>query len=130
VNAVYSIASVIWTVMRTFSPNVSVVIPVIMARPGVPRLSAGGGAPAGRVTLQPPHHRAIVRMPMNTPERRWERFTCLSFLLVLTPKRERERLGDELVLRIQILFLNDKAVILDCDDFATILPIYVSRVAK
>jgi hypothetical protein len=117
----YSRASVIWTVMRTFSPNVSVVMPVIVARPGAPRLSVGGGDPAGRVTLQPPHHRAIVRMPMNTPERRWERFTCLSFLLVLAPQRERKRLGDEFILRIQILFLDDEAVILDCHDFATIL---------
>src|SRR4029434_9418252 len=60
-------------------------------------------------------------MPTNTPERRWERFTCLSFLLVLAPKRERKRFGDELVLRVQILFLDDEAVILDCDDFATVL---------
>src|SRR5438093_8094281 len=60
-------------------------------------------------------------MPMNTPERRWEKFTCLSFLLVLTPQRESKRLGDELVLRIEILFLDDEAVILDRDDFATVL---------
>src|SRR5262249_11752097 len=105
-NAVYSIASVIWTVMRTFSPNVSVLIPVITARLGAPWLSARGGDSAGCVTLQPTHHRAVVRMPMNTPERRWERFTCLSFLFVLAPKRERKRFGDELVFRVQILFLD------------------------
>src|SRR5262249_48145310 len=69
----------------------------------------------------PPDHRAVVRMPMNTPERRWERFTCLSFLLVLAPQRERKRLRDELVLRVQILFFDHEAVILDCDDFATVL---------
>src|SRR5215831_8551404 len=44
-------------------------------------------------------------MLMNTPERQWER----------------KRLGDELVLRVQILFLDDEAVILDCDDFTTVL---------
>ena len=59
---------------------------------------------------------------MNTPERRWERFTCLSFLLVLAPQRDRKRLGDELVLRVQILFLDHQVIILDRDDFATVFP--------
>src|SRR5215510_5844653 len=94
VNAVYSTTAVVCTTMRTFSANVSVIIPVITARPGVSCFPAVGRDADGGVTLQPPHHRVIVNMLMNTPGRRGERFTCLSFLLVLASKRDIEGFRD------------------------------------
>src|SRR5439155_5664814 len=102
--------------------DVSAVLPVIVACSGTPRLSAVGGGTADFRTLQPPQHRATVRMPMHTLERREAKFTCLSFLLVLAPQWDGKRLGDDLVLCVQVFLLDHQAIVLDRNDFATVFP--------
>src|SRR5439155_12630326 len=83
---------------------------------------AVGMSPDGGVTLQAPHHRTMVSILMNTPGRRGERFTCLSFLLVLAPKRDIEGFRDFLTLRIHIEFLDHELIVLDRNDLAAVLP--------
>src|SRR5262249_51539117 len=104
----------------TVSASVSVLLPVVAARPGASRYSAVDGGTAAVGTLQPPQPRATVSTTLHTPKRRWERFTCLSFLL--GPKRDGKHLRDNLVLCVQVLLLDDQAVVLDRNDFAIVFP--------
>jgi len=59
---------------------------------------------------------------MHTSKRRWETFIWLSFLFVLAPQRDGKRFGADLVLGVQVLLDDHEAIVLDRNEFTTVLP--------